>query len=49
MNWAELDDAGDIPSGRETHSMTMLADGTVVRFGGLGGLDDDDYGYLNDT
>ena len=44
MNWAELDAAGDIPGARQGHSMTTLADGTPVLFGG-----DDGSSHLNDV
>ena len=40
MNWAELDAAGDTPGARQGHSMTTLADGTAVLFGGLDSSDD---------
>ena len=36
MIWTEVEGAGDTPSGRDRHSMTVFADGTVVLFGGVG-------------
>ena len=41
--WALLSSGGDTPSARYYHSMTALADGTAVLFGGFNG------GYLNDV
>ena len=38
MNWTELEAAGDIPDRRQQHTMTVLADGTAVIFGGYGWL-----------
>ena len=35
--WASLSSDGATPSGRSSHSMTALADGTVVLFGGYDG------------
>ena len=37
VNWAELEAVGDTPGGRCYHSMTVLADGTAVLFGGYNG------------
>ena len=37
VNWASLSSAGATPSGRSGHSMTALADGTPVLFGGVSG------------
>ena len=36
-NWTELSSSGDVPSGRYWHSLTVLADGTAVMFGGYDG------------
>ena len=36
VNWASLSGDGAAPSGRYAHSMTALADGTAVLFGGYG-------------
>ena len=43
--WASLSSDGDTPSARYCHSMTALADGTAVLFGGGGS----DGGYFNDV
>ena len=32
--WRELSSSGDVPSARSIHSLTVLADGTAVLFGG---------------
>ena len=42
-SWVSLTSAGDTPNARYGHSMTVLADGTAVLFGGYG------YGFLNDV
>ena len=34
--WRELSSSGDAPTGRYGHSLTVLADGTAVLFGGRG-------------
>ena len=39
-NWTKLNSSGDVPSARFLHSLTVLADGTAVLFGGVGGLND---------
>ena len=44
VNWASLTGEGATPSGRYGHSMTALADGTLVLFGGSDGS-----AYLNDV
>ena len=44
LNWAELDAAGDTPGARYGHTMTTLADGTAVFFGGFDGSN-----HLNDA
>ena len=36
--WASLSSDGDTPSARYSHSMTALADGTAVLFGGYSGV-----------
>ena len=41
--WASLSSDGDTPSGRGSHTMTALGDGTTVLFGGHGGA------FLNDV
>ena len=43
--WASLSSDGDTPSARYAHSMTALADGTAVLFGGYSGAG----GRLNDV
>ena len=43
-SWTSLNSQGDIPVGREVHTMTVLADGTVVLLGGYDGSN-----YLDDV